>query len=469
MVEKQNISNLGVKPPQAIDVEEAVLGAMMIDTSGLGKGVELLNDDCFYDLKHRIIYKAVAWLSKSGEVVDLLTVCDRLEKTKQLEGIGGAARIIAITQSVASSAHIEEWCRILLQKYLRRKMISLCTDGISEFYDESIDTFALMELMLSKVEKLNSMFDSQQSIETWCDAVLEIPKRVEFLTNNKGKITGLPTGLKSVDKHFSGWQKQDFIVLGGDSGIGKTSLSVSFLLAPAKKNIPVGMFSLEMGVRQIATRGMAVESQFHLNQLTKTGFNKQEYFAMLMEEVNTLKDYPIYIDDTPALTVDQMKRKAREMHRKHKIQFLLIDFIQMFESVGKENIRITVGDASRACKNIAKELNIVVMALSQVTRTELVKSRFNIPNKHHLKEASAIEEAADVIMLIYRPGFYGHQREQQPKLYEDLAISKKHNSVLLVVKHRNGRRRKLPLFFKEDKTKFMNEKPEELTTIEAPF
>ena len=469
MVEKQNILNSGIIPPQAIEIETSVLGAMLIDASGLEKGIELLNNDCFYDPKHRIIYKTIAWLFKSNEAVDMLTVCDRLEKTKELEKVGGAARIVAITQSVASSAHIEEWCRILLQKYLRRKMIGICNQGISKAYDESNDTFEFIESLLSKIERLNSIFESQRATETWHDAVLEIPKRVEFLTNNKGKITGLPTGFRVIDKHFSGWQKQDFIVLGADSGMGKTSLSVSFLLAPAKQGIPVGMFSLEMGIRQIATRSMAVESPFHLNQLTKTGFEKQEYFATLMEEVNTVKDYPIYIDDTPAMTVDQMKRKAKQMHRKHKIQFLLIDFIQMFEGQGKENLRVTIGEASRACKNIAKELDIVVMALSQVTRSEIIKNRFKIPNKHHLKEASAIEEAADVILLIYRPGFYGHQREQNANLYEDLGISEDDNAVLMVVKYRDGSTGNISMLFKENKTKFVDRKKEELTNAETPF
>lgn len=469
MLEKRNILESGVVPPQAIDIERSVLGAMLIDASGLEKGIDLLIDDCFYDPQHKIIYKTIIGLYKSDQAVDMLTVVDRLQKTKKLQKVGGAPRIIAITQSIASSAHIEEWCRILLQKYLRRKMVGICTQGISKAYDESNDTFEFIESVLSKIENLNSMFQSEQVTESWHDAVLEIPKRVEFLTNNKGKITGLPTGFKVIDKHFSGWQKQDFIVLGADSGMGKTSLSVSFLLAPAKKDIPVGMFSLEMGIRQIATRGMAVESPFHLNQLTKTGFDKQEYFSELMNKVNTVKDYPIFIDDTPAMTVDQMKRKARQMHRKHKIQFLLIDFIQMFESQGKENLRITIGEASRACKNIAKELDIVVIALSQVTRTEITKNKFKIPNKHHLKEASAIEEAADIILLIYRPGFYGIEREQHANLYEDLGISKDHNAVCMVVKYRNGSRGNIPLFFNENNTKFLDMLEAEKINEPTPF
>jgi replicative DNA helicase len=267
----------------------------------------------------------------------------------------------------------------------------------------------------------------------------------------------LPTGLNALDKHFSGWQPTDFIVIGADNGMGKTAMAMGFLLAPAKQGDPVGMFSMEMNVQSLATRATAVESDFHINQLMRTGFEKNSYFETLNILVNDMRDYPIYIDDKPALTVPEMKRKARALKRKHNIQLLVIDFLQMFS--GDKEIRINVGDAARECKNLAKELKIPVIGLSQVSR-EVNKSKFFLPKKHHLKEASAIEEAADIIGMLYRPGVYGYDREANTELYDDiLGLQGEENAALLVVKNRNGSLGNVGLNFIENKTKFVNGEP----------
>ena len=451
----KHVLDSSIVPPSALDIEETVLGAMLIDKSGLEEGLKLLNKDCFYSSKHALIFETIDQMHRKDMEVDLVTVCRQLEDQKKLDKAGGEILLIQLTQKVGSSANIENHSHILLQKYIRRQVIDIATKAIKNAYDQTFDVFDLLESPITEIEKISDFITKDVPSKTWLEAINELPKKVEFLTNNKGEITGMPTGLKVVDRHFSGWQPQDFIVLAGDSGIGKTSLAMTFMLAPAKQGHAVGMFSLEMGVEQLALRAVAVDTNFHINQLARKGFDKPEYFDQLFHDLNRIREYPIYIDDKPALTVREMRRKARDMKRKHNIKLLVVDFLQMFS--GHKDMRINIGDAARACKNLAKELNIPVIALSQVTRSEVVKHRYKIPNKHHLKEASAIEEAADVIIMIYRPEFYGYTRTDNNDLYENLGIRLEDNSVLMVVKNRQGSGGNISTLFDGNKTKFVDD------------
>jgi replicative DNA helicase len=392
-------------------------------------------------------------LYNSNEPVDLLSVSDELKKVQKLDKVGGDFYLIDLTQRVSSSAHTEFHSRILLQKYMKRKLISISNDIITNAYDETVDVFDLLESAIGKVDGISEMVSKGHTSLSWSDAMYSIPKRVEFLTDNQGAITGLPTGIKALDKHFSGWQKEDFIVIGADSGMGKTALVLNFMLAAAKNGDAVGMFSMEMSVIQLALRGVANESTYHLNQLMRHGFEKEKYFDGLIKITEDLSKLPIFIDDQPALTVLEMKRKARLMKRKNNIKLLVIDFVQMFS--GDKDIRINISEAARACKNLAKELEIPVIALSQLSR-EVRKARYCVPAKHHLKESSAIEEAADVIGLLYRPSYYGYKPETTPDLYEELGLVGYENACLLVSKNRNGALGNVGLHFIENKTKFVD-------------
>jgi replicative DNA helicase len=453
-VTTQNTKQLGKMPPQAIDLEEAVLGAMLIDGKVIDDCLLLLNELYFYDPINKPLFLAIKSLNDSNRPVDLLTVSEKLKELGKLEFIGGIKRLVHVTQKVASSAHVKEHCRIIIQKSLRREVISICSESISKAFDESVDVFDLLDFTGKGLDDINNIISNESASLSWYDAMLAMPKRLEFLTNNQGKITGIPTGLKALDKHFSGWQNTDFIVIGADSGMGKTALVMTHILAAAKENLPVGMFSMEMSVQQLAIRATAVESSFHMNQLSRTGFEKQEYFSTLFDVVDTMKDYPIHIDDKPALTVPEMKRKARALSRNHGIKILIIDFLQMFS--GDKEVRINIGEAARECKNLAKELNIPVIALSQLSR-EVKKSQYSIPKKHHLKEASTIEEAADVIGLLYRPNYYGYTSEAYPGLYDDiLGLVGDENAALMVVKNRNGSLGNVGMKFIEDKTKYVD-------------
>lgn len=444
----------GKIPPQALDLEEAVLGAALQFQQACDDMFEVFNTETvLYKEAHQEIYKAIKQLYHSNSPVDLLTVSEVLTSNKKLDLIGGDYYLISLTQKNSSGAHQEYHCRILVQKYIAREVIRLSNSFIELAYNETTDAFDLLDAVGSGFDAVNDMITKGHTSLTWADAVDSIPKRVEFLTHNQGKITGLPTGLKATDKHFSGWQKSDFIVIGADSGMGKTAYVLNNMIAVAKANKPVGMFSMEMSVIQLAIRGVATESEYHLNQLMRHGFEKPKYFAGLQSVVNEVRNYPIYIDDRPALTVQEMKRKARQLKRKHNIELLVIDFVQMFS--GDKDIRINVSEAARECKNIAKELDIPVIGLSQLSR-EVRKANFKIPSKHHLKESSAIEEAADVIMLLYRPEYYGYDRMSNPDLYELLGLKDNDNACGIVAKNRNGSLGNVGMHFVENKTKYVN-------------
>lgn len=444
-------------PPQALDLEVAVLGAVLFDTKAVDDMFSVFTDpSVFYDVRHIYIFSAIKELYQSNIPVDILTVSEQLKKNNVLEKCGGDFYLITLTQKVSSSAHTDFHCRILLQKYIARKVIDVCNNNLKLAYSPEIDVFELMDNFTSNMDKLSDITSKGYTSLTWNDAVLSIPKRVEFLTNNQGKVTGVPTGLTATDKHFNGWQKQDLIIIGADSGMGKTAFVLNNMLAAAKEGIPVGMFSMEMSVIQLAIRGTVNESNFHMNQLMRNGFEDNSYFDTLLKVVEKVRKYPLFIDDQPALTVQEMKRKARTMKRKNNIELLVIDFVQMFS--GDKDIRINISEAARECKNLAKELDIPILALSQVSR-EVRRAHYNIPNKHHLKESSAIEEAADIIALIYRPGYY-YDRDKDSKTYNDvcdyLGLQYDENACLLVAKNRNGALGNVGLHFVDNKTKYIN-------------
>lgn len=440
--------------PQALEIEAAILGAMMNDSSGLDEVFSLLRSEMFYKTENEVIFKAASSLYSSNKKIDLLTVSNKLDELGLTDKSGGVGYIIELTQKAASSAHIQEWSLIVLDMYLRRELSIYANQLAKKAFNRELSVQDVLDEAGADIDKIGGVLSKENASQSFYDAMVSIPERVEFLTNNQGEVTGLPTGLKKLDNHFNGWQPTDFIVIGGDSGMGKTAFIMTSMLAAAKSGKAVGMFSMEMSVIQLATRAVAVESNFHMNQLARKGFEKVEYFQGLYEVVDELKDLPIYIDDKPALTVPEMKRKARALKRKYDIQLLVIDFLQMFS--GDKETRINVGEAARESKNIAKELNIPVIGLSQLSR-EVRRSKNCIPQKNHLKEASTIEEAADVIGLLYRPDYYGYTYENNPDLYnEDLGLIGEENAALIVAKNRNGALGTVGLNYVADKTKYVN-------------
>ena len=443
----------GKLPPQALDLEEAVIGALLIDRKAIEQVEAILTGEMFYKPAHQEIYKAVVSLFNSNKPIDVLTVANILKLRGKLDEVGGDYHLVTLSMRVASTANVEYHSRIISQMYLKRCVIDLCQSNLKRAYDEKVDVFDVLDELGKEIDVINDVISTGYTSLTFHDAIAKIPEHVEKLTNNNGAITGVATGLRKLDVHTNGWQPTDFIVIGADSGMGKTAFVMGNMITAAKCGDPVGMFSMEMSVFQLAIRAVAVESDYHMNQLLRTGFEKDEYFAGLNQVVGDMQDLPIHIDDKPALTIAEMKRKARALKRKHDIKLLVIDFIQMFS--GDKDVRIVVGEAARECKNLAKELNIPIIALSQLSR-EVKKAKYMLPQKYHLKEASTIEEAADIIGLLYRPSYYGFTIEDYPMLFEDLGLQGEENAAFIVAKNRNGALGTVGLNYIENKTKYVD-------------
>jgi len=448
-VEKTSIINLekGKLPPQAIELEEAILGALMVDVRAIDELLQVFNDsNVFYKESHKVIFEAIVDLIALSQPVDLLTVSNQLKVKKSLDIAGGDYYLIGLTQKISSGAHIEFHARIVLQMYMKRKAIALGSQMIEMAYDSDTDVFKLFDFIDGETLMINEIVEKGRSEMTYAKALDLVVDRVKMLTDNEGYVTGVDTGFKKLNKHCGGWQPTDFIVIGARPGMGKTAFVVNTTMSAAKSGSAVGFISLEMSTEQLATRTVAGESNYHLNQLTKNGFEKPEYFAGLLRKVNELRSLPIYIDDRPSLTIGEIKRKARLYKRKYDIKILIVDYIQLAGSDKDEDIRIRVGKISNGLKAIAKELNITVIGLAQLSR-EVEKTSHKRPSLHHLKESGDIEQDADMVGFLYRPAYYGIEVDHE-------VIDDNCNTEFIIAKYRHGGVGTIGLHYDENKTKF---------------
>lgn len=453
-VDKSRIVQLekGYVPPQAVDLEQAILGAMMIDSRGIDDFFEVCaHEEVFYKEQHMLIFRAIKSLVSKGQNVDLLTVSQELKTQKLLENVGGDYYLIQLTQKVTSGAHIEYHAIILLQYFIRRQVIRICQETISIAYDDAVDCFDLLDSLDVSSANISDVVNKGKTDKTFSSALDDVMKKVETLTMMDGnKLSGIETGFVALNRHFGGWQKTDFVVVGARPGMGKTSFTVSTMVEAAKAGNPVGFISMEMSTHQLTTRSVAINSNYHLNQLTKTGFEKTEYFIGLKSKLDQMRNLPIFIDDRPSLTIGEIKRKARIMKRKHDIQMLIVDYVQL--AGGDGDIRIKTGETSRGLKALAKELDICVIGLSQLSRS--VENRSDKrPQLHDLKESGDIEQDADIVCFLYRPEYYGIE-------LEDEDVSHGVNTDFIVAKYREGGLATLKMFFDANKTKFMDCKPD---------
>jgi replicative DNA helicase len=448
-IEKTQIINLekGKLPPQAIELEEAIIGALLIDSRAIDELLQVFNDsNVFYKEANKLIFEAITDLISMSSPVDLLTVSNQLRVKKSLDLVGGDFYLIGLTQKISSSAHIEYHSRIVLQMYMKRKAIALGSDMINMAYDSDTDVFKLFDFIDVETSKINDIVEKGRSEMSYAKALDLVYDRVKMLTDNEGSVTGVDTGFAKLNKHFGGWQPTDFNVIGARPGMGKTAFVVNTMMSSAKSGSAVGFISLEMSTEQLTTRTVAGESNFHLNQLTKNGFEKPEYFVSLLKKIQELRGLPIVIDDRPALTIGEIKRKARLYKRKHDIKILIVDYIQLAGSDKDEDIRIRVGKISNGLKALAKELHITVIGLAQLSR-EVEKTTHKRPSLHHLKESGDIEQDADMVAFLYRPAYYGIDVDHD-------VIDDDCNTEFIIAKYRHGGVGTIGLYYDENKTKF---------------
>jgi replicative DNA helicase len=430
---KNPAADIGRIPPQAVDLEEAVLGAMMLDNTAVNDAVDILRaPETFYDPRHRVIFSAILHLFSNSEPIDLLTVSDRLKKNGELEIAGGAYYLSVLTNKVASAAHIEYHSRIIIEKYIQREIIRMSNEILREAFDETKDVFSVLGKAEEELFKIaqNNMKKSYDTMQTAMQGAMV---EIENARKNSDGISGIPTGFRDLDRLTSGWQRSDMIVIAARPAMGKTAFVLSMARNTAVDyNMGVALFSLEMSSVQLVKRLISSEARIDAEKLRKGNIEDHE-FQQIHSRIRKLADAPIYIDDTPGISIFELRAKCRRMKSKHDIQLVIIDYLQLMTagtSKGPGNREQEISQISRSIKEIAKELNIPVVALSQLSRSVEQRGGSKRPVLSDLRESGAIEQDADIVSFIYRPEYYG--------LTEDENGPTSGMGDIIVAKHRNG-------------------------------
>ncbi len=451
----------GKIPPQAIDLEEVVIGAMMIDKKGVDEIIDLLNPEVFYRDAHQHIFAAIYQLFKSGQPIDLLTVSAQLKKEGNLEIIGGEYYLIQLTQKVSSSAHIEFHARIILQKFIQRSLIKISNEIIEDSYNEATDVFDLLDSAESKLYEV-TQGNIKRSSETAQNLVIQAKKKIQEMANKEG-LSGVPSGFDKLDKLTSGWQPSDLVIIAARPGMGKTALTLSMARNIAvQHNIPVAFFSLEMSSVQLITRLISSETGLSSEKLRTGNLEKHEW-EQLNVKVQGLEKAPLFIDDSPSLSIFDLRAKARRLSSKHGIKIIFVDYLQLMTAgssqKGGGNREQEISTISRNLKALAKELDIPVVALSQLSRAVETRGGTKRPLLSDLRESGAIEQDADIVSFIYRPEYY-----KIDEWDDDDKTPTEGQAEFIVAKHRNGGLDEIRLKFVGNLGKFEN-----LETFDSPY
>ena len=443
-------STAGKLPPQAIELEEAVLGSLLIDRNALSKVIDILTPETFYVDAHQAVFSVVKDLFSESQPVDILTVAQALRKAGQLERIGGEAKLINLSTRVSSSAHIEYHARIVVQKHIQRELIRIASELTEKAYDESTD---VLDLLDSAEQSLFSVSQGnlKRNYESSLNLVKQALDRISAISQREG-LSGVPSGFRDLDRVTSGWQNSDLVILAARPGMGKTAfvLSMARNIAISHK-IPVAVFSLEMSSVQLITRMISSETGIGAEKLRRGNLDTTEW-AQLTSKVKTLQDAHIYIDDTPGLSIFDLRAKCRRLVSQHKIGIIIIDYLQLMTAGNSKsggNREQEISSISRALKSIAKELDIPVIALSQLSRAVETRGGSKRPLLSDLRESGAIEQDADIVSFIYRPEYYGiHEWD------DDSGVPADGQAELIIAKHRNGSLENVRLRFEASMARF---------------
>ena len=456
-IDRSTLINLekGKLPPQALDLEEVVLGAMMIDTKGVNEVIDILQPDAFYKEAHKLIFEAIFQLFTDSQPIDLLTVSAQLKRTAKLDLAGGDFYLIQLTQKISSSAHIEYHSRIILQKYIQRSLIKISNEIIEDSYDETTDVFDLLDKAESKLYEV-TQGNIKRSSETAQSLVQQAKARIEEIANKEG-LSGIATGFTKLDAITSGWQPSDLIIIAARPGMGKTA----FVLSMARNvaidfGHPVAIFSLEMASVQLITRLISSETGLSSEKL-RTGKLEKHEWEQLSVKVKNLEKAPLFIDDTPSLSIFDLRAKARRLSSQHGIKLIIVDYLQLMTAgssngKGGGNREQEISTISRNLKALAKELGVPVIALSQLSRAVETRSASSKrPLLSDLRESGAIEQDADIVSFIYRPEYY-----KLDEWDDDEASPTAGQAEFIIAKHRNGSLENVRLKFIGNLGKFDN-------------
>ncbi len=427
----------GKIPPQAKELEEAVLGAIMLEKGAFDTVVEILKPECFYADANQQIYRAMQSLANKGLPIDLLTVVEELKIKEELELVGGPYYVSKLTNSVVSSANIEAHSRIVLQKFIQRELIRISGEIIGDAYEDSTDVFDLLDDAESKLYEItnNHLRKNFDDINT---VLVKTIERIEEMRNRDEDITGVPSGFPSLDKLTYGWQPTDLIILAARPSVGKTAFALNLARTAAlntKKPYPVAFFSLEMSAGQLVQRILSAESEIWLEKISRGKLEEHEMKQLYKKGIERLSNAPIFIDDSAALNIFELRAKCRRLKNKHNVGLIIIDYLQLMSGGGDNkngNREQEISKISRDLKGLAKELQVPIIALSQLSReVEKRKEGAKIPQLSDLRESGAIEQDADMVMFLYRPDYYEIATNE-------MGESSKGETYVKIAKHRNG-------------------------------
>jgi len=429
----------GKVPPQAKDLEEAVLGAIMLEKNAFDTVVEILKPECFYVEAHQRIFSAMQNLANKSQPIDILTVAEELRSREELEMVGGPYYVTKLTNTVVSSAHIDAHARIVLQKFIQRELIRISGEIIGDAYEDSTDVFDLLDDAETKLFEItnNHLRKDYNSIDT---VLVNTIKRIEDLRQRNEDVSGVPSGFSGLDRVTFGWQNTDLIILAARPAVGKTAFALNLArnaaLHPTKPT-PVAMFSLEMSAGQLVQRILSAESEIWLEKIARGKMEEHEMKQLYARGIQRLSQAPLYIDDTPALNIFELRAKCRRLKNKHNIGMVIIDYLQLMSGTGdgrNSNREQEISNISRNLKGLAKELNVPIIALSQLSRAveqRGAKEGSRIPQLSDLRESGAIEQDADMVMFLYRPEYYDLTSNAEGENIKGLTEVK-------IAKHRNG-------------------------------
>jgi len=432
-------------PPQNLDAEKSVLGAILLDPDGLINVLEFLTEDHFYSSRHATIFKSMIQLFDERLPIDLVTLPDRLAKNKELDRCGGVEYLADLVSFTPSSVNLETYGRLVKETAVKRKLIATATKIAEMGYDGNIE---VDELLDEAEQTLYSV--SQENLKEDFVPLRNILEksfdRLDELHRNKGEMRGVPTGLAKLDHILSGLQESNLIILAARPSVGKSSLATNIAqYAAIEKKVPIGIFSLEMSANQLSDRMLSSQADVDSWKISTGNLNDGDFDKITLA-MGELAEAPIFIDDTPGINIMELRAKARRLHAEHKVGVIIVDYLQLVQGKRNENRVQEVSDISQALKNIARELSIPVLALAQLSRA--VESRGETrPKLSDLRESGSIEQDADVVMFLYRPS-----DENRESVH------------LSIAKHRNGPTGEIPLYFRGGRTKFYEM---ETTKVEA--
>ncbi len=423
-------------PPNSLEAEKSVLGSLLMSRDAMIEVAEVLSGEMFYSESHELIFEAMKWLYENRDPIDVVTVSDWLRKKKKLKVVGGAGYLTELVNAVPTAAHAAGYAKIIKDYYIKRQMIEAASELVEMAFDEGSETARVLDNAEQAVFSL-SQRNVKRGFVHVKDALAESFDRLDELHKMAGGIRGVPTGIKDLDDALAGMQESNLVILAARPGMGKTSLGLNIAQYVAvEKKIPVGFFSLEMSSLELVDRMLVSQANIDAWKM-KTGNLKEDEFTRLSEAMGVLADSPVFIDDTPGISILEMRTKARRLQVEHGVKMIVVDYLQLATASGRFEGRVQEVQAiSQGLKNLARELKVPVVALSQLSRA-IEQRGTKIPQLSDLRESGSIEQDADVVMFLYREND------------ENLADYK-----LNIAKHRNGPLRTIDLTFRGDRVKF---------------